>query len=296
MSDDLSLWNDTPTRAAILRFVSAVIDTGSSGFVPEADRIATFDYDGTLWCEKPSYVQADFFLRRMRDMTEADPTLAKDQPYKAVAENDKDFLGHLLDHAAELAKGVTEAYAGITTEAFEQVVEKFFASVNHPTLGVPYTSVGYQPMRELVELLEAHDFTTYICSGGGRDFVRVVSEQMFGIPREHVIGSGTTLEYRDGDVYRTKGVEEPFDEHGGKPVHIWTRTGRKPLLAAGNSDGDQAMLEVARFSLLVNHDDAEREFAYTALAEDAMAEAARRGWTVVSMKDDWRTVFAPRAP
>jgi phosphoserine phosphatase len=245
-----------------------------------------------LWCEKPSYVQADFFLRRMREMIEAKPELAKEQPFKAIAENDGDFLGHLLEHAAELAKGVTEAYADITTDAFEQAVETFFASATHPTLDVPYTSVGYQPMRELVELLRAHDFTVYVCSGGGRDFVRVVSEQMFGIAREHVIGSGTTLEYREGDVYRTKGVEEPFDEHGGKPVHIWTRTGRKPLFAAGNTNGDQAMLEVARFSLLVNHDDGEREFAYTELAESAMAEAAQRGWTVVSMKDDWKSVFA----
>ena len=190
-------------------------------------------------------------------MIDADPALAKEQPFKAIAENDQDFSRHLLEHAAELAKGVTEAYADITTDAFEQAVEKFFASAKHPTLGVPYTSVGYQPMRELVELAGSARFTVYVCSGGGRDFVRVVSEQMFGMPREHVIGSGTTLEYRNGEVYRTRGIEEPFDEHGGKPVHIWTRTGRKPLLAAGNTNGDQAMLEIAKFSLLVHHDDAD---------------------------------------
>lgn len=286
----LASWTDGKAKQAILDFVENVSVDGPDFFEP-AERIATFDYDGTLWCEKPTYVQADFFLRRMREMIEADPALAREQPYKAVAEGDQDFLSHLLDHAAELAKGVTEAYAGITTEAFEQAVEKFFASVNHPTLGVPYTSVGYRPMRELIELLEDREFTIYICSGGGRDFVRVVSGQMFGITRERVIGSGTTLEYRDGEVYRTKGVEEPFDEHGGKPVHIWTGTGRKPLLAAGNTNGDIAMLEIARFSLLVNHDDAEREFAYTERAENAMAEAAERGWTVVSMKNDWTTVF-----
>ncbi len=292
MSDiDLASWNEGKTRQTILDFLAAVTTAGPD-FVEPADRVATFDYDGTLWCEKPSYVQADFFLRRMREMIEADPGLAKEQPFKAIAENDQDFLGHLLEHAADLAKGVTEAYADITTDAFEQAVEKFFASAKHPTLAVPYTSVGYQPMRELVQLLEANEFKVYVCSGGGRDFVRVVSEEMFGIPRERVIGSGTTLEYRDGEVYRTRGVEDPFDEHGGKPVHIWTRTGRKPLLAAGNTNGDQAMLEVARFSLLVNHDDGEREFAYTELAEDAMAEAAERGWTVVSIKDDWKRVFA----
>jgi phosphoserine phosphatase len=293
VTDVLASWNEGQAKKAIIDFVASATQPGP-GFVEPTDRIATFDYDGTLWCEKPSYVQADFFLRRMREMIEAKPELAKEQPFKAIAENDEDFLGHLLEHAAELAKGVTEAYADITTEAFEQAVETFFASATHPTLGVPYTSVGYQPMRELVELLRAHDFTVYVCSGGGRDFVRVVSEQMFGITREHVIGSGTTLEYREGDVYRTKGVEEPFDEHGGKPVHIWTRTGRKPLFAAGNTNGDQAMLEVARFSLMVNHDDGEREFAYTELAENAMAEAVKRGWMVVSMKDDWKSVFAER--
>jgi len=138
---------------------------------------------------------------------------------------------------------------------------------------------------------EANAFTVFICTGGGRDFVRVVGEEMYGIPRERVIGTGPTLEYRDGDLYRTTGVERPIDDGPGKPVHIWTRTGRKPLLAAGNSDGDIAMLETARFGLLVHHDDAVREFAYDGGAEQALAEATRRGWTVASMKDDFATIF-----
>jgi len=146
-------------------------------------------------------------------------------------------------------------------------------------------------MRELIALLDGKDFSVYICSGGGRDFVRVVSEQIYGIPRERVIGSAATLEYRDGDLYRTTGVEQPIDDGPGKPVHIWTRTGRKPLLAGGNADGDAAMLETARFGMLINHDDAEREFAYDTGAERALAEAAERDWTVVSMKDDFATVF-----
>jgi len=171
-------------------------------------------------------------------------------------------------------------------------VQRFFAAARHPTLDVPYTEVGYRPMRELLDLLAANDFTVYICSAGGRDFVRPVSAQMYGIPRERVIGSATTLEYRDGEVYRTKGVEQPVDEGPGKPIHIWTRTGRKPLLAGGNADGDAAMLESARFGLLIHHDDAEREFAYDTGAEHALAEAPKRGWTVVSMKDDFATVFA----
>jgi phosphoserine phosphatase len=146
-------------------------------------------------------------------------------------------------------------------------------------------------MRELVGLLAASEFTVYVCSGGGRDFVRVVSQEMYGIPRQQVIGSGTTLEYRDGEVYRTRGVEEPVDDGPGKPVHIWTRTGYRPLLAAGNADGDAAMLETARLALLLRHDDAGREFAYDAGAQHALAAAAEHDWLVVSMKDDFAEVF-----
>jgi len=191
----------------------------------------------------------------------------------------------------ELIKGVTEAFGGITAEAFEAAACEFFASATHPTLGVPYTQTAYRPMLELIRLLEAADFSVYICSGGGRDFVRAISEQVYGLPRERVVGSATTLEYRDGDLYRTAGVEQPIDDGPGKPVHIWTRTGQKPLFAAGNSDGDIAMLETARFGLLLHHDDPDREFAYDEGAEKALDAAAARGWTVVSMKEDFKTVF-----
>ena len=261
------------------------------GFVPPPERIAAFDNDGTLWCEKPLYVQADFTFRRWRAMVEADPSKASEQPYKALVENDRAWLAGLLDHVPELVRGATEAFDGITTAAFEEAVRGFFAEAKHPTLGIPYTSVGYRPMRELVDLLRANGFAVYLCTGGGRDFVRPVAEEMYGIPREAVIGSATTLEYRDGDIYRTKGVEMPVDDGPGKPVHIWMRTGRKPLLAGGNSDGDIAMLETAGFGLLIHHDDAEREFTYDTGAERALAEAATRGWTVVSMKNDFARVF-----
>jgi phosphoserine phosphatase len=146
-------------------------------------------------------------------------------------------------------------------------------------------------MCELIELLRAAEFEVYICSAGGRDFVRVVSEEMYGIGRQHVIGSGTTLEYHHGEVYRSKGVEQPVDDGPGKAVHIWTRTGRKPLLAGGNADGDAAMLRTARFGLLIRHDDAGREFAYDAGAQKALAKAKERGWTVVSMQNDFKVVF-----
>jgi phosphoserine phosphatase len=289
-NDLLPNWNEGAAKTAILEFVKSVTEPGTS-FVPPAERIATFDNDGTLWCEKPQYVQADFVFRRWKEMVEADPAKANEQPYKALVENDQAWLANLLDHVPELVKGATEAYDGITVEAFEQAVQQFFATVTHPTLGLPYTKVGYQPMRELLDLLDAHDFTTYICSGGGRDFIRPVSEQMYGIPRERVIRSATTLEYRDDAVYRTNGVEQPIADGTGKPEHIWMRTGRKPLLAAGNADGDVPMLEIARFSILIHHDDADREFAYDTGSEKALAEAKERGWAVVSMKDDFKVVF-----
>jgi hypothetical protein len=164
-------------------------------------------------------------------------------------------------------------------------------TATHPTLGLSYTKAGYQPMRELLAFLEVRDFTAYICSGGGRDFMRPVSEQMYGIPRERVIGSATTIEYRDDGIYRANGVEQPIDDGTGKPEHIWMRTGRKPLLAAGNADGDVPMLRTARFGLLIRHDDASREFAYDTGAEKALTNAKERGWTVVTMQNDFRVVF-----
>jgi phosphoglycolate phosphatase-like HAD superfamily hydrolase len=274
----------------VLGFLRSVTEPGE-GFVPPGDRIATFDNDGTLWCEKPAYPQADFLIRRWAEQAQADPTLADRQPWKAVVEGDRAWLGAATDHLPELIQGVTEAYDGFTTSDFEQRVRDFFDTAVHPTLDVPYTAVAFRPMRELIDLLTEHGFTVYICSAGGRDFVRVVSEEMYGIPRERVIGSGTTLEFRAGEVYRTRGVEQPIDDGPGKPVHIWTRTGRRPLLAGGNADGDVAMLESARFGLLIDHDDPDREFAYRTGAEKALTAAGERGWTVVSMRDDFASVF-----
>jgi phosphoglycolate phosphatase-like HAD superfamily hydrolase len=286
----LRSWNEGAAKAAITSFVRSVTEPGEL-FVPPAERIATFDNDGTLWCEKPTYPQADFLVRRWAEQVKADPAKAKHQPWKAVAEGDRAGFAAALDHVPDLLEGASEAYDGISTEAFESAVRGFFDSAKHPTLGVPYTAIGYRPMRELIEMLDAHDFGVYICSGGGRDFVRVVAQEMYGIPRERVIGSGSTLEYRAGDVYRTRGAEQPIDDGPGKPVHIWTRTGRKPLLAGGNSDGDIAMLESSRFALLIHHDDPDREFAYDDAAEKALAQAGEQGWTVASMKQDFVTVF-----
>ena len=290
MADQLPSWTDGQARAALLEFVRAVTEPGVP-FVPPPERVAVFDNDGTLWCEKPMYPQADFLLRRWEEMARAHPGLAKKHPWKAVTEGDQKRLAGVLEHVPELTRGVAEAYAGITTEAFERAVRAFFDTARHPVLGVPYTRLAYRPMRELIGLLMAAEFEVYICSAGGRDFVRVVAEEMYGIDRQRVIGSGATLEYRHGQVYRSKGVEQPVDDGPGKPVHIWARTGRKPLLAAGNADGDAAMLRTARFSILIRHDDAGREFAYDTGAEKARAKAKERGWTMVSMQNDFKVVF-----
>jgi phosphoserine phosphatase len=292
-SELLPSWSEGAAKSAVLEFVESVSRPGASyaSYVPPADRIATFDNDGTLWCEKPQYGQADFLFRRWKHMIEADPAKAREQPYKAIAENDQAWLSNLLDHVPELVKGAGEAYEGITVGAFEQAVLEFFATATHPTLGLPYTTAGYRPMRELLDLLQARDFLVFICSGGGRDFMRPVSEQMYGIPRERVIGSATAVRYRDGELYRTKDVEQPIDDGTGKPEHIWMRTGRKPLLACGNADGDVPMLETARFGIVIRHDDAGREFAYDTGAEKALANAKEHGWTVVSMHNDFKVVF-----
>jgi phosphoglycolate phosphatase-like HAD superfamily hydrolase len=291
VEDGLASWTDGATRSGILEFIRSV-STPGDGFVVPAERIAVFDNDGTLWCEKPLYVQADFVFRRWKEMVQADPSKASEQPYKALVEGDRAWLWAIEQHIPELLKGLAEGFGGITTGEFESRAQSFFGDARHPTLGRPYTQLGYVPMRELLDLLRANDFRVFICTGGGRDFVRLIAEAMYGVPRENIIGSGTTLEYRDGAVYRTMSVEQPIDDGPGKPVHIWMRTGRTPLLACGNSDGDAAMLESARFGLLVHHDDADREFAYDTGTEHALAAAGGQGWTVVSMKDDWSTVFA----
>lgn len=290
MAEELPSWADGQAKKQMLEFVRSVTEPGAS-FAPAPERVAVFDNDGTLWCEKQLYPQADFLLRRWKQMAQAHPGLAKRQPWKAVTEGDREWLAGILGHVPGLSRGVAEAYAGVTVEVFERAVRQFFATARHPVLGVPYTRLAYRPMRELIDLLTAAEFEVYVCSAGGRDFVRVVSEQMYGIPRQRVIGSGATLEYRHGEVYRARGVEQPVDDGPGKPVHIWTRTGRKPLLAVGNADGDAAMLRMARFGLLIRHDDAGREFAYDAGAEKALVKAKERGWTVVSMQNDFKVVF-----
>jgi phosphoserine phosphatase len=304
----LASWRPGPARRAIEEFVERVRGSGEDPPVPEAQRVAVFDHDGTLWCEKPMPVQLDFILRRLVEMAEADPALRDRQPWKAAVERDAEWLnGVVTDHYAGddrraqiLMSGVLAAHAGISVEDFEQRAESFLRTASNPALRRGYLQCAYRPMVELLGHLAANGFATYIASGGGRDFVRPVSDELYGVPRERVIGSTSALAYasdgKGGTITHTP-VPEYLDDGPEKPVRIWSRVGRRPLLAAGNTNGDSAMLDFAQHGdrpflrLLVLHDDATREFAYTSGAEQALDRAAREGWTVVSMKDDWATVF-----
>jgi phosphoserine phosphatase len=304
----LSTWRQGPAKEAIIDFVARTSGEGHSPAVPIEERVAVFDNDGTLWCEKPMPIQLDFILRRLTEMSAAEPELRDRQPWKAVSERDFGWFGHLMvEHYAgddtnvrALAAGILAAYAGISVEDFEQQSNAFLRSARHPTLGRTYLECAYAPMVELLAYLDANGFTNYITSGGGRDFMRPVSHEMYGIPRERVIGSSTTFTYTSdgrGGTITHKPEADYLDDGPEKPVRIWNRTGRRPLLAAGNSNGDVPMFEFAyhadrpTLQLLILHDDAEREFEYTAGAEQALKRARSDGWTVVSIKNDWTTVF-----
>jgi phosphoglycolate phosphatase-like HAD superfamily hydrolase len=298
-------WNDGPTKDAVLAFVERV---GAAG-VPRDERVAVFDNDGTLWCEKPMPIQLDFILRRLVEMAEADPELRSRQPWQAAYERDYGWFGEAMaEHYAgddtsvrTLAAGVLAAHGGISVDDFEAQAAAFLHTACHPTLGRRYLACAYAPMIELLNCLEANGFSNYIVSGGGRDFMRPISQEVYGIPRERVVGSATALEYTSDDTGGTilrKPEADYLDDGPQKPIRIWSRTGRRPLLAAGNSNGDIEMLDFTRHEhnpvlrLLVLHDDPDREFEYTTGAEAALAKARSDDWSVISVKNDWSTVFA----
>ena len=304
----LASWADTPTRAAIVEFVAAVTDPDSEHFVPEPERVATFDNDGTLWSEKPIPIQLDFTVHRMAEQAAADPSLAEHEPYTSALAGDFTWLGTTMvqhyhgddTNLAVLKDAVSKAFEGMQVEDFAAEVAAWFETATHPVLKRPYLKCGFVPMVELLRYLEANGFTTYIASGGDRDFMRPFAEGLYGVPPERIIGSALGLSLdEDSDVTALlyKAEMEFFDDGPTKPVRIWSRLGRRPLVAGGNSNGDIQMLRFARtgdrdgLRLLVRHDDADREFGYDDGAEDALARAAERGWTVISMKDDWTTVF-----
>ncbi len=296
---DLDSWRDGPTKATIVDFVGRAV----RDVAPE-ERVAVFDNDGTLWCEKPAYIQLDFLVRRLAEQVAADPSLTDNPAYRAAASGDLAWFGDAVtqhyngDDAAlkVLAGAVLSAYAGLTVEEHAERVDAFFADATHPTLGVPYTACGYRPMVELLRYLEDHGFTNYIASGGGRDFMRPVTTQMYGVPPERVIGSSVGLDFVDGHL-KTTSTPEFLNDGPVKAVRIWGRVGRRPIFAAGNSNGDIAMMEYATaasnpsLALLVRHDDGEREFDYVAGAEKSLQLAEANGWAVASMRNDWATVF-----
>jgi len=299
----LESWTDGPgssAKAAIVDFVGSVTAEGGPDFVAAEDRVAVFDNDGTLWCEKPMYIQLDFLLRRFKEQAEADPSLREKQPYKAAYTGDLKWLGDTVTKHYQgddtdlkpLVAAILTSQHEITVDELRGRFDAFFADAKHPTLGRPYTACGYAPMVELLRYLEGNGFTCYIVSGGGRDFMRPITGPLYGIPPERVVGSSVGLVYRDGDLYTTA-TPEFLDDGPVKPARLWSRIGRRPIFAAGNSNGDIEMLEFTHgLRLLILHDDADREFDYVGGAEKALDLASSEGWTVVSMKNDWATVFA----
>lgn len=307
MTADLPSWRDTPTRAAILDFIAAVTDESSPDFVPADARVAVFDNDGTLWTEKPMPTQLHYLLEQWKAAAEKDPSLADTQPYRAAVSGDYAWLGGAIDkHYASddsdlglLIAAVSSSSAGASAEEYEASVAAFYRDARHLTLGSSYAHTVYRPMVELIRLLDAHDFRTYIVSGGERDFMRPMTWDYYGIPPQRVIGTAMGLEYdADDNVVRYTPALAFFDDGPEKPVRIWTRIGRRPILAAGNSNGDIPMLRYAQgnprsLALLVYHDDdtGRGDAPYDKGAEDALAAASTRGFTVVSVRDDWSEVF-----
>jgi phosphoserine phosphatase len=301
--DPLPSWNDTAPKKAITAFVEKVTKTNSSDFVPVAERVAVFDNDGTLWAEQPMYFQAFFILDRIRALAPQHPEWKDQEPFASVLRGDVKAAFAGGEHG--LLEMAMATHAGMSTEEFETMVAGWIRTAKHPTTGRLYTEMVYQPMLELLAYLRAHGFKTFIVSGGGIEFMRVFSEQVYGVPPEQVIGSSIKTQYvvRDGKPVIVRLPELNFiDDKAGKPAAIQHHIGRRPVLAVGNSDGDFEMLEWtttgpgARMGLLIHHDDAVREWAYdreshVGRLDRALAEAPRRGWSRVSIKQDWAGVY-----
>jgi phosphoglycolate phosphatase-like HAD superfamily hydrolase len=302
-ADPLPSWNDGKAKQSIVDFVAKVTKEGSPDFVPPAARIATFDNDGTLWAEQPLYFQLVFAIDRVKALAPQRPEWQDKEPFASLLKGDVKAALAGGEHA--LLEIVIGTHAGMTIDEFEKVVRTWIATAKHPTTGRLFTSMAYQPMLELLAYLRANGFKTFIVSGGGIEFMRVFAEQVYGIPPEQVIGSSGKLKFelRDSRPVLVKlPAIEFIDDKDGKPVAIQKFIGRRPLAAFGNSDGDLQMLEWTaagpgrRFCLYVHHTDAEREWAYDRQSsigrlDKGLAEAKLRGWTVVSMKDDWKTIF-----
>jgi len=305
-TDPLPSWNNTGPKQAIMNFVQSVTRQGSHDFVPAVQRIAAFDNDGTLWVEQPMYVQLAFVIDRVHQLAPKHPAWKTTQPFKGVLEGDAKAV------AATGEKGLMQLMAathtGMTVDEFQKTLSGWLATAQHPRFKRPYTQCVYQPMLELLAYLRAHGFKTYIVSGGGVEFMRPWTEQVYGIPPEQVVGSSvkTKFEIVNGKPQLMRLPDIDFiDDKEGKPVGINQYIGRRPIAAFGNSDGDQQMLEWTtagpgpHFALLVHHTDAAREYAYDRQSsmgrlDKALDEAHAKGWIVVDMKNDWKTIFPPQ--
>jgi phosphoglycolate phosphatase-like HAD superfamily hydrolase len=303
-ADPLPSWNDGPAKKAITEFVARVTTQGGPDFVPAAERIATFDNDGTLWSEQPIYFQLAFALDRVRALAPKHPEWKSKQPFKGILERDTKAV--MATGEKGLVDVLAATHAGMTTEEFNQVAKDWLAQARHPRFQRPYTDLVYQPMLELLQYLRANGFKTFIVSGGGIEFMRAFAEQTYGIPPEQIVGSTgeAKFELRGGKPVLAKLPKvNHVDDGPGKPVGINRFIGRRPILAFGNSDGDLQMLQWtaagpgARFMGLVRHTDAAREWAYDRQShigrlDKALDEATAKGWTVVDMKADWKKVYA----
>jgi phosphoglycolate phosphatase-like HAD superfamily hydrolase len=305
-ADPLASWNATAPKKAIVAFVEKVTKAGSPGFVPPPERIAVFDNDGTLWSEQPMYFQALFAFDRVKALAPQHPEWRDKEPFASVLKGD--LKTALAGGEKALVELVMATHAGTTSEEFETIVSAWIATARHPRTGRLFTEMVYQPMLELLSYLRGNGFKTFIVSGGGIEFMRPWTEKVYGIPPEQVVGSSvkTKYELRGGQPVIVRLPELNFnDDKAGKPVGIQQHIGRHPLMAFGNSDGDFEMLEWTtsakgpRFGLIVHHTDAAREYAYDRESHigklaRGLDEAGKRGWTVVSMKDDWATIHPPK--
>lgn len=301
--DTLPSWRDGAVKQSIVDFVTRVTEEGSPDYVAPEERIATFDNDGTLWAEKPFYFQLAFALDRVKSLAPEHPEWKEQEPFASLLKGDLKTALAGGEHA--IAAIVMASHAGMTSEEFEQIASEWIATAKHPKSGRLYTEMIYQPMLELLNYLRSNGFKTFIVSGGGIEFMRPWTEKIYGIPPEQVVGSSikTKFELRDGKPVLVRLAEINFiDDKAGKPVGIQMHIGRRPIASFGNSDGDLQMLQWttsgsgARFGLIVHHTDAEREWAYDkdshiGKLEEALIEAADKGWTVVDMKKDWAVVF-----
>jgi hypothetical protein len=302
-ADPLPSWTNDKAKQSIVAFVEAVTTERGADFVPAPERIAVFDNDGTLWVEQPMYPQLAFALDRIEALADQHPEWQEQQPFKAALEGDKQALGEAGMEG--LMTLLMASHAGMSTDAFAETATAWLDEARHPRFERPYTGLVYQPMLELLEYLRANGFSTYIVSGGGIAFLRPWTEEVYGIPPEQVVGSQIELEYSvegDAPAILRKPEIAFIDDKAGKPVGIQRHIGRRPILAFGNSDGDYQMLqwttagEGKRLGLLLHHDDAAREYAYdrdghVGKLDRGLDDAAENGWVIVSMKDDFATVF-----